>query len=595
MDPAYRHTQVTAVRVKTQDAADPWDVTVARIRLLALAAAAFLAAIDAWAGRYEMTHDGISYLDMSDALLRGDWAGAVNGHWSPLYSWLLAAARWIVGTGAQWEFPLVHAVNLLVFLAALVAFDFFLRELLRYRRDAGAASAPAWVIASVGYVIFLWSSLNLIGTAFVAPDFAVATFAYLAAGLVVRCRREPHELVPWAVLGIALGMGYLAKAPMFPLGLVFLALAVVPQPRTIRVRHLLTRAGVALAVFLLVAGVHVAGLYATKGRLTLGDSAWLNYLWHVNRVGVLHYQGGRPDIGTPVNPTRVIFDNPTAYEFAGPVVATYPPWFDPAYWYQGLRPRLDPKGHLITARWSLRLYSAEHALRHWLPSGVLLLLVAAYLWWRRWWSAEALARHAVLWVAGATALTMYALIHLESRYIAPFVTLLWLGVVTGVRLPAGRQVIRTAGVVLVTVLVVHGALVMVMAVRHVAVIRHDLITQLPSRRADVHWRVAQALRQMDMRPGDRVAVVGPGIRAYWARLARLRIVAEVPAWEEQKFWTADPHTRQAILDRFAAAGAKVVVHEISARPEARRVTIDYEAMGWQRIGGTDYYAHLLRR
>ncbi len=77
-----------------------------------------------------------------------------------------------------------------------------------------------------------------------------------------------------------------------------------------------------------------------------------------------------------------------------------------------------------------------------------------------------------------------------------------------------------------------------------------------------------------MRPGDRVAVIGPGIRAYRARLGRLRIVAEVPAWEEHEFWAADPQTRQAILDRFAAAGAKVVVHEISARPEARRITID---------------------
>lgn len=595
MDPTYRHTQATAVRVKTLEAKGPRDVAVARIRVLALTTAAVLAAIDAWAGRYEMTHDGISYLDMSDALLRGDWAGAVNGHWSPLYSWLLAAGRWIAGTGPQWEFPVAHAVNFVVFLAALLAFDFLLRELLPSRRDAGAGGAPAWVVASVGYVIFSWSSLNLIGTAFVAPDFAVATFAYLAAGLVVRCRREPHGSVSWALLGIALGMGYLAKAPMFPLGLVFLALAMIPLPRSITIRPLLPRVGLAVAAFVLVAGVHVTGLYATKGRLTLGDSAWLNYLWHVNRVGVLHYQGGRPDIGTPANPTRVIFENPTAYEFAEPLVATYAPWFDPAYWHRGLRPRPDPRGHLITARWSLRMYGAQHPLRHWLPSGVLLFLVAAYLAWRRWWSGEALARHALLWGAGIIALAMYALIHLESRYIAPFMTLLWLGAVMGVRLPAGRVALRNAGVVLAAVLIVHAALVMVMTVRHARAIGRESTAHASSRRVDIHWRVAQSLGQMNVRPGDRVAVIGPGIRAYWARLARLRIVAEVPAWEEHEFWTADPQTRQAVLDRFAATGARVVVHEISARPEARRVAIDYEAMGWQRIGGTDYYARLLGR
>ncbi|MGQ0549413.1 MAG: hypothetical protein ACT4PY_07060 [Armatimonadota bacterium] len=582
-----------AARSNAQSIASLQDTPVGRVRAIGIITAMGLAAVDAWAGRHAMTHDGISYLDMSDGVLQGNWAGAVNGHWSPLYPWLLAAARWIVGTDPQWEFPLVHAVNLLLFLGTLAAFDFLLREVLRSRVDAGRSGAPAWVVATVGYVIFLWSSLNLIGTGFVAPDFAVAACAYLAAGLVLRCRREPAPLMSWAALGLALGLGYLAKAPMFPLGMVFLVLAVVPRPRTIVLPHLLSRAGLALAVFLLVAAVHVAGLYATKGRLTLGDSAWLNYLWHVNRVGVLHYQGGRPDLGTPRNPTRMIADDPAAYEFAGPVVATYPPWFDPAYWYRGLRPRPDPKGHLITAKWSLRLYGTEHALRHWLPSGMALIFVGAYLTRRRWWSVEALVRHTVLWTAGAAALTMYAVIHLESRYIAPFVTLLWLGAVTGVRLPPGRQVIRSASIVLVAVLMVHAALVVVVTARGARAIRRESIAHRSSRPVDVHWRVAQALRQMDMQPGDRVAVIGPGIRAYWARLGRLRIVAEVPAWEEGEFWTAEARTRQAILDRFAAVGAKIVVHEISARPEARRVTIDYDAMGWQRIGGTDYYARIL--
>ncbi|HET8679226.1 MAG TPA: hypothetical protein VFM39_03845, partial [bacterium] len=142
---------------------------------------------------------------------------------------------------------------------------------------------------------------------------------------------------------------------------------------------------------------------------------------------------------------------------------------------------------------------------------------------------------------------------------------------------------------------VHGTLLMVMTVRHARAVARESTAHASSRPVDVHWRVAQALRQIGVEPGDRVAVIGPGIRAYWARLGRLHIVAEVPAWEEHKFWTADPQTQQTILDRFAAAGAKIAVHEISARPEARRVTIDYEAMGWQRISGTNYHARLLGR
>lgn len=489
----------------------------------------------------------------------------------------------------------MHAVNLLVFFASLAAFDFFLRELLRYRRETGVVGAPAWVVTTVGYVIFLWSSLNLIGTAFVAPDFAVATCAYLAAGLVLRCRREPHGLVPWAALGIALGMGYLAKAPMFPLGLVFLLLAAVPRPRRITLRNLLSRAGLALAVFLLVASVHVAGLYATKGRLTLGDSAWLNYLWHVNRVPVLHYQGGRPGIGTPQHPTRVIYDDPAAYEFAGPVVATYPPWFDPAYWYRGLRPRPDPKGHVITARWSLRLYGGERALHHWLPSGVLLLLVAAYLVRRRWWSREALARHAVLWAAGVTALAMYAVIHLESRYIAPFMTFLWLGVVTGVRLPAGRQVIRGAGIVLVAVLMVHAALVLIVTTRGPA---RSAVSRSHTRRR-ARWTPTGGLPRPFGRWTCGRAIASPLSVPVSARTGRGS--GDCASWQKYRPGRSTSsgrptrrHGRRSLIGSPPPVPRSWSTRSAPApRPAASPST--HEAMGWQRIGGTDYYARILAR
>ena len=45
--------------------------------------------VHAWVGRYSMNPDGVSYLDMGDALVRRDWAHAVNGYWSPLYGWML--------------------------------------------------------------------------------------------------------------------------------------------------------------------------------------------------------------------------------------------------------------------------------------------------------------------------------------------------------------------------------------------------------------------------------------------------------------------------------------------------------------------------
>ncbi len=579
------------------------DVRVHRIRRAGIVLAVVLAAIAAWAGRYEMTHDGISYLDMSRAVLRHDWARAINGHWSPLYPWLLALVLRIVNPGPRWAFPTVHAVNLALFLATLACFDFFLRQLLIYRgtrtraaAGRGHAPVPDWVVVAVGYVIFVWSSLNLIGLAFVAPDFAVATCVYLAAGWLLRCRLDPQRWASFAVLGLVLGLGYLAKAPMFPLGFVFLALTVVPIPRGLSVKAAVLRAAVTLVVFLCIAGTLVVAFYETKGRLTLGDSAWLNYLWHVNRLPILHYQGEFGRFGTPLHPTRRIFDKPAAYEFAGPVEATYPPWFDPAYWYAGLRPHFDPKGHLTTLRWSLKLYDADDALHHWMPSAAVGLLAVGFLLAQRWVSREMLGQYAIVWVPGLAAFAAFGSLHLESRYVAPFMTLLWLGLTTAVRLPTQRERLKSAAVVLAVALMFHAAVVIGTTVQHGDSIRRDALARGDAPPVDVSWRVASALRQMGVEPGDQVAIIGPGLRAaYWAWLARVRIIAEVPAWGSNDFWTGDEHARRTILERFAQAGATIVVTQPNFRAEPQDHNVDYAGMGWQRVGDTNYFALRLRK
>jgi hypothetical protein len=55
-----------------------------------------MGAIRTWATRHTMNADGISYLDMGDAYLRGDWNMALNALWSPFYSWLLGLALFIL-------------------------------------------------------------------------------------------------------------------------------------------------------------------------------------------------------------------------------------------------------------------------------------------------------------------------------------------------------------------------------------------------------------------------------------------------------------------------------------------------------------------
>ena len=153
-----------------------------------------LGALTAWGARHNMNVDGISYLDMGDAILRGDWAHAVNAHWSPLYAALLGLTSSIVQPSAYWEFALAHAVNFAIFIAALAAAEVLLAEVLIRQRLRAAdgeerVGLPEWAWRSLAYALVVWSSLDLIGLSLVTPDLLVAVFVYVAAALVLRIRR----------------------------------------------------------------------------------------------------------------------------------------------------------------------------------------------------------------------------------------------------------------------------------------------------------------------------------------------------------------------------------------------------------------------
>src|SRR6266576_5401755 len=105
--------------------------TIVRITFCSIAAT--LGLIQAWVGRFGMNPDGISYLDIGDGFWRGNWHMLLNGYWSPFYGFILGLAMKILKPSSYWEFPVVHLVNFLIYLLALLSFDFFLREFIKSR------------------------------------------------------------------------------------------------------------------------------------------------------------------------------------------------------------------------------------------------------------------------------------------------------------------------------------------------------------------------------------------------------------------------------------------------------------------------------
>src|SRR5438270_2147716 len=123
------------------------------LRIIGWVLALTLGAARAWATRFYMNPDGISYLDIGDAYWRGDWHNAINAYWSPLYSWILGFFINVVKPTPYWEYPLVHLVNFFIYVGALGCFEFFLSSFISQQRERNR-DLHAW--GQMGIPVWTW-------------------------------------------------------------------------------------------------------------------------------------------------------------------------------------------------------------------------------------------------------------------------------------------------------------------------------------------------------------------------------------------------------------------------------------------------------
>jgi len=554
-----------------------------RLRIFFSCSAIALGAADAWATRFTMNPDGVSYLDMADAWWRADWHMAINAYWSPLYSWILGLFLKVLKPSAYWEYPVVHLANLLIYVATVGCFEFLLCSFIRYRRQSAKdltaedqVGLPEWAWWTLGYTLFIWTSLILIGIRVVTPDMCVAGFVYLASGLILRIRTGAATRRTFVLLGAVLGSGYLAKAIMFPLAFVFLVVALSPFGE---VRKVAPRIFVSAVIFCAIAGPFLVMLSRARGHLTFGESGKLVYEFFVDGVKPLF-----PKDSALRHPARRILETPAAYEFAEPIGGTYPPWYDPPYWHEGIEPLFNISGEVRALTSALIVYCAVF-FGLFMQLNVTTGLLALYLVAPR--PSVCVKCAATNWPLLAPALStlgLYALVYTELRYIAEFVLLLWLAAFSGVRLPPSRGSRRLIASVVVIVALTTGFSAVWSIARNLA----DATNADP-----VYWKAASALHEEGIRPGDKLALIwdeewekGALGGTFVPRLAKTQVIAEVPRAEG--FWTAAPPTQLRVIQALARTGAKAILTLGQPRASARDVS-------WERLGTTNYYLSVLEK
>ncbi len=559
--------------------------------------ALLLGFLQAWARRHVsadglayMGPDGISYLDIGNAYMRGDWHVAVNAMWSPLYSWLAGFWLHLFKPSPFWEFTVVRLLNFLIYIAALVSFAYFLRALEQDRElRRSEASIPEWSWLVFGYTSFIWTSLFMNRVWRTSPDLLLTALIFLTCGIILRIKTAPSRRDLFVALGVVLGISYLTKTIMFPLSLVFVVIVYLLARRTIGLKPALLHTAITLVIFLTLAAPFVIAISRAKHRFTIGDSARLNYAWYVTGTRrFTHWQGNPADSGTPLHTTRKIFDEPAVYEFSGAIGISYPPWYDPSYWYEGVTPHFNLRqqlaaiGRNLTGLYGFLLY------RFFIVALVFALFVLLYQSGPRQLVFRNLLAYWFLFVPSLIAVALYLAINIEPRYIAPFVAVIGLSCLAGVQLANMPETRRLAsgvslGLLLCFVLSIlpHSARLAYSALRDFSSGHSEL--------RDVQWQVARELQQRGVQQNDRVASVGNTMFAAWPRLARVRVVAEIPAapgGEAEKFWAVDALTRAKALAAIAGTGARVVVAEAAPSWAMQE--------GWQRLGDTSYLIYVLR-
>ena len=544
--------------------------------------------IQAWSERHRLFSDGLSYLEIASYYAKGDWHSALNSYWSPLYSWIIAVLMLVLRPNPYWHVGLLHIVNFCAYLASLAGLEAILGDLFRFReRHIGPLGLSEVTIRVVAYCTFLIACLSLINLGYNSPDLLAMALQFYLLHLLLQIEEGRTRDTTWIKFGAALGLEYLCRAAFAP----FVVLYIVIAGFLLFRRRLSLGRPLALTVLvtLLLSAPFVTALSISKGRFTMGDAGPLNYGWEIDGASRwTHWQGEPGDIGRPLHPTHKVLDNPPTYTFASPVPGTYPPWYEPSYWYQGIKPHLKLQAQIKVFTQSLKgvFYLFVRS-----PITIPVLILALAMGWRRWLSNRGILAFWLLLIPTSTYILAYTLVYLDPRYIASSLLVIWLCMLASVSV-ANASIRGKANRILQELSILFAVVFLASRLEAPARVAASDLIHLHETDWNLNWMLKEQLVKMGLQPTDRVAWIGQAIDAEWARLAHVKIVAEVPVTyvrdntlfrridygtrkQLKVFWDLPPDQKEKVFQAFRDAGATVVV--------AEKLPYGVDQTGWRRI------------
>jgi hypothetical protein len=534
-----------------------------RPMLLAACLCAVLTIPVAWNAGQWISTDGLSYLEVAvDTVQLGLGPLLSNAYWSPAYPALLALTMKLTHPSLAHELVVIHSLDWLICVAMYFCFTYFLFGLLRWSQleHGGILGSPTGFFSFMAFAYTLLFISNLEQSLWmVGPNLLMECLVYLVAGICIRLGQPDSRYLRHIVLGVVLGLAYAVKVALLPLGIILLAiLFVLPVARTGR-----KGAVIAAASLLLTALPLIAHLSYVKGRFTFGDAGNLDYAFYVNGLPrSMLWQSHLPDGVTLVHPAKTISTDPAILKFEGPFPSALPYWYDPSWWYDGV------KGHFILRR-QIQQYLRTFHLAPKIMLSDMNVFEIAERWLPMWAGLAAFVvlglrfrnvyrftgRHVWLFLWPVLAFLMFETVLLDYRYLFPFFVMGWITLFL-----AAWAVTKSEISIGVTLTVAAGLLL-----AYGPGFARDLEQTIRSPATSDNLAVAGRLAALGIRPGDQVASMGWPDACYFMRLAGARFTIQMVTNDPSAVpKLAELHELpqpqvQAVIETLRANGARALV------------------------------------
>ena len=512
------------------------------------------------------TADSISYLDISYSLISGNWHALINGWWSPLFPFLVAIWLKLLNPHPVYEAVALHLFACASLIVSLFSFEYFMSTLLAFQKQIRNTAhenipehLPNDVIWLVGYSLFFWITAFLVPASLEQPDIIVFIIYLIACALSMQLISDTRGWSLYILLGVVLGLGYLAKSIMFPLAFVFY-IVLLCHKGFIRI---LPKVLTSVAIFLACSLPFCLALSKSKGRLTFGDVGVMAYRHVMDMDEAISSGVDKPK--PSLTPHIASYTNIIN-------LGTYPPWADPSFGYKGTPFKFKfwrqiNRTHVVL-RYYFDLYAVQLAA---LLCGLLILIFSGNI--KQF--GNRFLHFKILWLPAFAGLASYAAMRADGRFLPGYTMAICAGIMASISfnddVGVATKLSRIVGI----------SICLVLMIQSFVQIGHEGV-RLFERKNYSDWQVATALSHMGVNYGDRVCYMGSALTDHaWAHLARVKIVAEIPAEDVPNFRAADQVRRDEVIRWVRFTGAKAII--------TRAVPKSALGMGWKSVGDTDYY------